>query len=126
MVSIPTQSLIAGRHLWQSFRVAMPMRYVVYNSIGAPVTDYETGQVTQVTTATVLQVLLEGYESDEIDGVRIIDGDQRCICWAQDLDVDPTLRDTVSIDGATWSVVRRETLVGGALLRLQLRQTGVV
>jgi hypothetical protein len=126
MAGIPTQSVIAGRHLWQSFRATMPMRFAVYNSIGVPVTDYDTGQVVQVTTATVLQVLLEGYESNEIDGVRIIDGDQRCMCWAQDLDTDPTLRDTVTIDGATWSVIRRETLVGGALLRLQLRQTGVV
>lgn len=123
---------IAARQLWRVLLAQGMSVGLVYRTQTAATPDYATGSLTATTRDTALTAILARYTTREIDGARVLVGDQKALVWGSALGVLPTTRDLVQVGrttwsatGDTWEIVAHGDTGNGGILVLQLRQVGV-
>lgn len=126
MSLVATRGTSAAVQMWRVYQAQGHTVSVVFRAKSVPSVDYETGLVTQTTTDRTVKGILAGYRNREVDGVRILAGDQQLYCLVSALASLPTLRDVAVLDGDTWDIVTLGDTASGAILVAQLRRVGDV
>ena len=110
--------------LWVTLAGAQALTTVTYTGLPEPTLNLTTGGLTQTGTAASYAMLLQRYRREEIDGVRVLDGDRMAKYPVDDFTGVPTVRDTITIAGVVWSVIGVEQKANEGLWVWQLRRTG--
>ena len=97
---------------------------VDYQSSGGTTYDPVTGIISRNDTVISMAVVLSGYSQQEMVKSPIVIGDQKMLCQAEDLGVEPKSEDQVVINGSTWEIVDFFLDVSESIYTFQLRKSG--
>jgi len=96
---------------------------VVYTYVnGEPAYDPISGNSTAVTTTYTFSAVICKFGQDETDSKIVVETDAKMICSTLDLPVEPTVSDTMTANGKTWSIQRELGTPGNAARIVHLRE----
>ena len=95
-----------------------------YSGVTTTAYDPATGTITETSGGGgVVKMVFMSFSFMEIDGVAVLANDRKVIIASLDLDVTPTLNDTITrADGSAWNVIASKTDPAGAAWVLQIRR----
>jgi len=95
-----------------------------YGGVTTTAYDPATGTITETSGGGgVVKMVFTSFSFMEIDGVAVLANDRKVIIASLDLDVTPTLNDTITrADGSAWNVIGIKTDPAGAAWVLQIRK----
>lgn len=95
-----------------------------YGGISTVAYDPNTGTMVQTGSGGgVVPMVFSSFSFMEIDGLAVLTDDRKAIIATLDLDLVPTLNDTITrTDGTTWNVIGIKTDPAGAAWVLHIRR----
>ena len=118
--------------LQEVFKAAAQMAFEVSGNIKTSVTythvtanasyNPATGAVSTSATNYTVSVIFDEYESEDVDGVTILNTDQIAMIPVENLPIIPSNHDYMEADSKRWNVVNKKVDPANALWILQTRK----